>query len=246
MSNPEQEAQAFLNDLLRDVGQLVATRLALFRPNLAQATGVLPASAVPVSDPIFIAGITDIVGSLGGFTDPTTDEGDLIYRDGSGIQRLGIGTDDQVLMVVSGEPAWATSAPSGGASYVEYAAATGLSFPGSAETRVRYDTLVSDPDGLVTTGASWVYTCAADGLVIVTAGIYAPSGNYYMFLNRNGARARLLGVLPTGLGTGSASLLVTAGDTLYITLYNIGGSASSGATGEETIYNAVTIVALVV
>jgi hypothetical protein len=42
-------------------------------------------------------------------TDPTTTEGDVIYRDGSGLQRLGIGTAGQRLTVNSAEtaPEWA-------------------------------------------------------------------------------------------------------------------------------------------
>jgi hypothetical protein len=44
-----------------------------------------------------------------GLTDPTTTEGDVIYRDGSGLQRLGIGTAGQRLTVNSTEtaPEWA-------------------------------------------------------------------------------------------------------------------------------------------
>lgn len=38
--------------------------------------------------------------------DPTTTDGDMIYRD-SGIQRLPIGTEEQILRVVSGLPVWA-------------------------------------------------------------------------------------------------------------------------------------------
>lgn len=55
----------------------------------------------------FTAAVTDVVGGLGGFTDPTTDPGDMIYRDSSGIAALPIGTDDQVLTVASGSPVWA-------------------------------------------------------------------------------------------------------------------------------------------
>jgi len=51
-----------------------------------------------------------------GFFDPITTAGDLVVGDGTGqASRLGIGTDDQVLTVVSGVPAWADGG--GGGNY---------------------------------------------------------------------------------------------------------------------------------
>jgi len=51
-----------------------------------------------------------------GFFDPISTEGDLVVGDGTGqASRLGIGTDDQVLTVVSGVPAWADGG--GGGNY---------------------------------------------------------------------------------------------------------------------------------
>jgi hypothetical protein len=49
-----------------------------------------------------------------GFFDPISTEGDLVVGDGTGqASRLGIGTDDQVLTVVSGVPAWADGGAGG-------------------------------------------------------------------------------------------------------------------------------------
>lgn len=42
----------------------------------------------------------------GGMTDPTTTQGDLIYRGAVSVTRLGIGSDDAFLRVVGGVPAW--------------------------------------------------------------------------------------------------------------------------------------------
>lgn len=42
------------------------------------------------------------------FVDPTTNLGDLIVRGSTGPSRLGIGTNDQVLTVVNGQPTWKT------------------------------------------------------------------------------------------------------------------------------------------
>ena len=51
-----------------------------------------------------------------GFFDPITTEGDLVVGDATGqASRLGVGTDDQVLTVVSGVPAWADGG--GGGNY---------------------------------------------------------------------------------------------------------------------------------
>jgi len=49
-----------------------------------------------------------------GFFDPITTEGDLVVGDGTGqASRLGVGTDDQVLTVVSGSPEWADGGAGG-------------------------------------------------------------------------------------------------------------------------------------
>jgi hypothetical protein len=56
---------------------------------------------------------TDLQNALNlKLTDPTTTAGDIIYRNGAGIQRLPIGTSGQVLEVVSGEPVWTTPSTS--------------------------------------------------------------------------------------------------------------------------------------
>jgi hypothetical protein len=54
------------------------------------------------------------VASGTGLTDPTTTEGDLIYRHSGALTRLGIGTAGQVLTVVGGDPVWVTPAASPG------------------------------------------------------------------------------------------------------------------------------------
>lgn len=48
------------------------------------------------------------VAASGSGSSPTTTLGDIIYRGASADQRLAIGSDGQVLKVVSGVPAWAT------------------------------------------------------------------------------------------------------------------------------------------
>ena len=57
-----------------------------------------------------------------GFFDPISTAGDLVVGDGTGqASRLGVGTDDQVLTVVSGVPAWADGG--GGGNYYNITAA---------------------------------------------------------------------------------------------------------------------------
>jgi hypothetical protein len=60
--------------------------------------------------------ITLAVTVAGGLTDPTTTEGDLLVRDASAVDRLGVGAESDVLTVVSGVPAWAAPAGGGGSS----------------------------------------------------------------------------------------------------------------------------------
>ena len=49
-----------------------------------------------------------LLSSVGGFTDPMTTLGDMIYRGGGGTTRLGIGLAGQVLTVAAGIPSWTT------------------------------------------------------------------------------------------------------------------------------------------
>ena len=66
-----------------------------------------------------------------GFADPITTLGDLIVGGASGVpERLPVGTDDQVLTVVSGEPTWADPSGAGGTYYKSSTAQTiSVSFP---------------------------------------------------------------------------------------------------------------------
>ena len=76
-----------------------------------------------------------------GFFDPISTEGDLVVGDGTGqASRLGIGTDDQVLTVVSGVPAWADTG--GGGSYY-YITSSGT-YPVDLEAGL-YDVTSTDP-----------------------------------------------------------------------------------------------------
>lgn len=69
---------------------------------------------------VYIPGLVNppwAVSSGGGYASPTTTLGDLIRNDGGGNEsdeRLPVGTDGQVLAVVSGEPAWADVGGGGG------------------------------------------------------------------------------------------------------------------------------------
>jgi hypothetical protein len=54
------------------------------------------------------------IGGSGGATSPTTTKGDLIVRGATADERLPVGSDGQVLKVVSGAPAWSTDSTGGG------------------------------------------------------------------------------------------------------------------------------------
>lgn len=55
--------------------------------------------------------------TLTGLVDPTTTAGDLIYRAGGGLVRLGIGTNGHCLTVSAGAPAWAACSGGGGGTW---------------------------------------------------------------------------------------------------------------------------------
>jgi hypothetical protein len=72
--------------------------------------------AVPTGRTLTIDGVAHDLSAdrtwttSGGMADPTTTEGDLLYRGPISVTRLGIGSAGQVLRVASGVPAWVTLA----------------------------------------------------------------------------------------------------------------------------------------
>lgn len=97
-------------------------------------------------------------GGGGGMTDPTTTLGDLIVNDGSGVDRLPVGSDGDVLTADSGEALgvkWATPTGGGGADAVTTGTVAAV-IPG----------LTGDPDiaGSAGAGTSEEYDTSTTGL----------------------------------------------------------------------------------
>lgn len=71
---------------------------------------IIPGTIENYADMLSESGCTNVIDmSTGGFSNPMTTAGDLIKGGSSGVaQRLGVGSEDQVLTVFAGIPAWRT------------------------------------------------------------------------------------------------------------------------------------------
>lgn len=183
------------------------------------------------------------------YINPMTTKGDLIAGGASGaLSRLGVGSNGQVLTADSGETLgvkWA--APGGGSStglLARYHLTSPLSLSSGAATRFNATVNDYDPGSDVTTGASWVYTVPTTGWyeVKLTYALLTSAGNAWQ--NDKGAEANLKMNAGTYVGMlryertnaadgtsqflhmgGGLSVSCTAGDTLYVEIYNGTGAA---------------------
>jgi hypothetical protein len=115
------------------------------------------------------------------------------------------------------------------------------SIPNNTNTVVDFDTVVDDPDGLVTTGAGWVFTAPVAGRYHVTASVmFAASVNWalgtknaQLFLAVNGVAlsyldyndSRVAGTSQFQVVHGSDSALLAMGDTISILVRQSTGGA---------------------
>jgi len=145
-----------------------------------------------------------------GFFDPITTAGDLVVGDGTGqASRLGVGTDDQVLTVVSGVPAWADGG--GGGNYYNITAAGTYTVDLAAGL---YD--VSSTDALTVGG---VAVNGIAGLLNYPSGIASLIAAAQYDLDDWTTRTS---------GFGTASIYdVTYGDGLYVAVGNSGTLTTS-------------------
>jgi len=139
------------------------------------STGNLPTNAT-YFEQMSSAGTNGTDGTDVGTT--ITTQGDLLYRDGSGLQRLGAGTSGQVLQTggTGANPSW-IDAPSGVVKNIVYAYDTGLRSTTSVSP-----TTASNTMGVTLTPAS------SSSLVYVsfsfTGGIAAASARFYAHIFR--------------------------------------------------------------
>lgn len=123
-----------------------------------------------------------------------TTKGDLFVASGANAgDRLAVGVDSSVLVADSAETLgvrWDTA--SWGISYARCSMSSDQVIPANTQTVINFDTVISDTDSQVTTGAAWSFTPISAGyyLVVASALIAAATNfnenNYaalYLFLN---------------------------------------------------------------
>lgn len=134
-----------------------------------------------------------------------------------------------------------------------YATDAGQSIPtGTGMTIVNFEDAVYDPRGLVTTGASWAFTCPAAGLYEIDAAVLFNSSAAWADGERGMLQAFRNGSLAASLDrrdnypantfarlAGSVTLVCAAGDTLDVRVSQ--NSGSDIALNADANFNRVTI-----
>lgn len=114
---------------------------------------------------------------------------------------------------------------------------------GTGDTLVPFDTIVYDPNGSCVTGAAAKYTTPVAGLYTVDGAFQAtPNSLTLVRLVRNGSAVRQCGInpgntQPANITSFSFSYLLSAGDTLQITL-RANAASSAMAVGQLGAYSA--------
>lgn len=136
-----------------------------------------------------------------------------------------------------------------------YATDASQSIPtGGSDTVVNFEDLISDPDGLVATGANWAFTCPLAGLYLVSSAIlfnltttFAATEAVILTAYRNGAASRRLcrmtdfsGANINAWAAGGAVISCGAGDTLDVRLFQNSGGALT--LNNAQAFNYISIV----
>lgn len=134
--------------------------------------------------------------------------------------------------------------------YIRYTTAAGQVIPNTTITIVDFDTLASDDDGLVTTGASWHFTARVGGLYLVAASVqftnttaWALGESAMLMLYRNGALHSYLEFKDNFGGAsqymtlrGAGLLLLTAGWTADLRVSQNSGGSLALSTNADINY----------
>jgi len=118
--------------------------------------------------------VTDAITNAGGYVDPLTTNGDIVIRSGGSTTRLGIGSNNQVLTVVGGLPAWADTANAGTLNI----AADGA-FSGSVDLDTQTFSVLGG-NGITASGSGQTITVGLDNTA-VTPGSYGAAGSVSTF-----------------------------------------------------------------
>jgi hypothetical protein len=163
-----------------------------------------------------------------GLTDPTTTEGDLLYRGATGLTRLGIGTNGQVLTSNGSAPAW--TAPATGAAAANSRMTIDLPAGGGASGYVTGPWNLNGASGSINGGNYAQLQFAQSGSPSLNAQFRLP----HNFDNTQSVNAMLTGVDVSGIGG-------TVQFKLSIACYAAGQSVQSLPTfGTQLVIGPIT------
>lgn len=177
--------------------------------------------------------VTAAIQGSGGYVDPLTTNGDLLYYN-NGTDRLGVGTAGQVLTVVGGLPTWAAAA--GGVLTTNGdAASTGSVNLGSQEITFTGGT------GITTTASAQSVTFDLDDTA-VTTGSYGSASSVATFTVDQQGRLTAASNTPISITSSQVSdLSTTLGD--YVSKTAVGTETMAGSlsiTGDLTVNGTTT------
>jgi hypothetical protein len=122
-----------------------------------------------------------------------------------------------------------------------YVSAATVSLPSAVETRINFNTIDSDSNAAITTGASWVYTAPVSGVYEFAVNVTVDSVNAAQELSfyKNGVQSGYQAMTATsGYNTNSLTRQINmiAGDTFYATIRQSNAAARNiiGGAGRIT------------
>lgn len=171
-------------------------------------------------------------GAGGGYLDPLTTIGDLLYHNGTGSARFGIGTAGQVLTVVGGLPSWEDAATSGTVTSVDINDTTNIAAVGGPITESGSFTIDLIDTGVVA-GSYTSSNVTVDSKGRITSITSGAGGGYADPLTTDGDIVIRSGGTTRRLGVGSAGqvLTVTGGIPAWETPVTGGTVTSVDVTG---------------
>lgn len=238
---------AALDELQDDIDtRATATQLS---DHVNDATDAHDASAISFSATGTIAA-TDVQAAIAEAASEATQKstlttkGDIYVATGaSAPERLGVGTNGQILTADSAEASgvkWAnpgTPSLSGLVYHAKYYSDSGSTSTLTAP--IQFNTEVYDPNNLVTTGSSWVFTAPGDGMALVKCYASASSGSNstYIFVYKNGSAYEPVAYCPNVstnavLNGAAFSIPMSSADT-----FDLRCSTSTAISGNATQSN---------
>ena len=173
-----------------------------------------------------------VPGESGGYASPTTTQGDMIVRGVSVDERLAKGSDDQIMTMVAGSPAWAASQSGGVTTYLglndtpaTFSGAGKVAMTSSANNALVNATIIGG-DNINVTAGDFDLTVAYSGplgdMLAPAGGVL--SGNLYEADVGGGAQTKDSGVKVVDLMTATDTSDLTTG-------YTDGGALVASGSG---------------